>query len=141
MIVATATASAAVIIGPNGERVRLRCLARRSMLASACESFDHLRLSPGARHTLSGQPADETVLYVLRGSLLIGQVAEEPDHLAVDGDLLLASRGCPLQLEAGPLGAEVLCLDLVAPSRSAATRESLARRRAERRGAERRTRP
>ncbi|WP_327682544.1 hypothetical protein [Kitasatospora sp. NBC_00458] len=133
MIVTTATASAAVILGPNGERVRLRCLARRSMLASACESFDHLRLSPGARHALAGEPGTETVLYVLRGSLLIGRTADEPDHLAVDGDLLLATRGRELRLEAGPVGAEVLCLSLAAARRTTATRESLARRRAERR--------
>ncbi|MED7949888.1 MULTISPECIES: hypothetical protein [unclassified Streptomyces] len=133
MIVTTATASAAVILGPNGERVRLRCLARRSMLASACESFDHLRLSPGAHHTLAGQPEAETVLYVLRGSLLVGGTADGPDHLAVDGDLLLATRGRTLVLEAGPVGAEVLCLSLAAARRTTATRESLARRRSERR--------
>ncbi|MFD7410798.1 pirin family protein [Kitasatospora purpeofusca] len=133
MIVTTATASATVLLGPNGERVRVRCLARRSMLTSACETFDHLRLSPGAQHALPGRPDGETVLFVVRGSLLVGRTADEPDHLAVDGDLLLAPRGCPLRLEAGPLGAEVLCLALDAPRRTTATRNSLARRRAERR--------
>ncbi|MFD0272948.1 hypothetical protein ACFVHB_03430 [Kitasatospora sp. NPDC127111] len=133
MIVTTASAAAAVILGPHGERVRLRCLARRSMLASACESFDHLRLSPGAQHVMPGQAEAETVLYVLRGSLLVGRSSGEPDHLAVDGDLLLARRAVPLHLDAGPLGAEVLCLTLAAPRRTTATRQVLARRRAERR--------
>ncbi|MFE7190901.1 hypothetical protein [Kitasatospora sp. NPDC057541] len=133
MIVTTATASAAVILGPHGERVRVRCLARRSMLASACESFDHLRLSPGAHYALPGRPDGETVLFVARGSLLVGRSSDEPDHLAVDGDLLLATRGRALLLEAGPLGAELLCLALSAPRRTTATRRSLARRRAERR--------
>ncbi|MFB6892765.1 hypothetical protein ACFCX4_26030 [Kitasatospora sp. NPDC056327] len=133
MIVTTATASAAVILGPHGERVRVRCLARRSMLASACESFDHLRLSPGAHHALPGRPDGETVLFVVRGSLLVGRAADEPDHLAADGDLLLATRGHGLLLEAGPLGAEVLCLALAAPGRTVATRRSQARRRSDRR--------
>ncbi|MEU8510053.1 hypothetical protein AB0C76_00505 [Kitasatospora sp. NPDC048722] len=31
MIVSSTTASAAVILGPDGERVRVRCLARRDM--------------------------------------------------------------------------------------------------------------
>ncbi|MFF1798258.1 hypothetical protein ACIF6L_10955 [Kitasatospora sp. NPDC086009] len=130
MIVTTAAGSAAVILGPNGERIRLRCLARRSMLASACESFDHLRLSPGARHTLPGQAGTEVALHVLRGSLLVGQTPGEPNHLAVDGDLLLARRGTPLQLEAGPLGAELLCLTLAAAPRATA-RPAPARRRTE----------
>ncbi|WP_406206366.1 hypothetical protein OH807_32680 [Kitasatospora sp. NBC_01560] len=133
MIVTTASGAAAVILGPSGERVRLRCLARRSMLMSPCESFDHLRLSPGARHAMPGQAEAETVLHVLRGSLLVGRSTGEPDHLAVDGDLLLARRAVTLHLEAGPLGAELLCLTLAAPRGTAATRKTLARRRAERR--------
>ncbi|MBP0448325.1 hypothetical protein J5Y04_02005 [Kitasatospora sp. RG8] len=133
MIVTTASAAAAVILGPHGERIRLRCLARRSMLASACESFDHLRLSPGAHHVLPGQTETENVLYVLRGSLLVGRSPDEPAHLAVDGDLLLARRGTPLHLDAGPLGAELLGLALTAPRRASATRHALALRRAERR--------
>ncbi|MFE2728534.1 hypothetical protein [Kitasatospora sp. NPDC059327] len=133
MIVTTAAGSATVLLGPNGERIRLRCLARRSMLAAACESFDHLRLSPGAHHTLPGRAEAEVVLHVLRGSFLVGQAVGEPDHLAVDGDLLLARRGSPLHLEAGPLGAELLCLTLAVPRRATATREAVARRRTERR--------
>ncbi|WP_405362214.1 hypothetical protein OG535_30855 [Kitasatospora sp. NBC_00085] len=133
MIVTTASAAAAVILGPHGERIRLRCLARRSMLSSACESFDHLRLSPGAHHVIPGQAEAETVLYLLRGSLLVGQATDEPDHLAVGGDLLLARRATSLHLDAGPLGAELLALTLAAPRRAAAARDALARRRAERR--------
>ncbi|MEV7025971.1 hypothetical protein [Kitasatospora sp. NPDC093558] len=135
MIVSAATASAAVILGPAGERVRIRCLARRSMLTSACESFDHLRLSPGAHHVLPGRADAETVLHVLRGAATVGQRTDEPDHLASDGDLLLAPRGRTLHLEAGPLGAELLCLTLAVSRHTAVTRASLARRRAERRHA------
>ncbi|MEE1787592.1 hypothetical protein PUR71_32500 [Streptomyces sp. SP17BM10] len=131
MIVSSATSSAAVILGPNGERVRVRCLARRDMLTSACESFDHVRLSPGARHVLPGRADPEAVLHVLRGTVTVGQQVEGPNHLASDGDLLLALRGRPLHLEAGPLGVELLCLTLAAPRPTAGTRESLARRRAE----------
>ncbi|MFE4970749.1 hypothetical protein ACFRAR_01365 [Kitasatospora sp. NPDC056651] len=140
MIVTTDTGAAMVVIGPNGERVRIRSLARRPMLASPCEAFDHLRLSPGAHHTLPGRPDTETVLHVLRGAAVIGQPSDEPDHLASEGDLLLAGRGRALHLEAGPLGVELLCLTLAVPRHSADTRAALARRRAARRAA-RRDRP
>ncbi|MFF2042638.1 hypothetical protein ACFVVX_19630 [Kitasatospora sp. NPDC058170] len=133
MIVTTDSGSAAVILGPHGERVRVRCLARQSMVASACESFDQLRLSPGAHHVLPGRGDAETVVYVLRGAVLAGEVADEPEYLASEGDLLLARRGHPLQLDAGPLGAELLCLTLTAARRAAGTRDALVRRRAERR--------
>ncbi|GAB7188002.1 hypothetical protein ATKI12_7833 [Kitasatospora sp. Ki12] len=133
MIVTTDTGAAMVVLGPNGERVRIRSLARRSMLASACEAFDHLRLSPGAHHVLTGRPDAETVLHVLRGAAVVGRLSDEPDHLASEGDLLLARRGRTLQLEAGPLGAELLCLTLAVPRHSAGTRAALARRRAARR--------
>ncbi|MFJ6381547.1 hypothetical protein ACIQI7_16330 [Kitasatospora sp. NPDC092039] len=133
MIVTTDTGAAMVVIGPNGERVRIRSLARSPMLASACEAFDHLRLSPGAHHVLPGRPDAETVLHVLRGAAVVGQLSNEPDHLASEGDLLLARRGRTLHLEAGPLGAELLCLTLAVPRHRAGTRAALARRRAVRR--------
>ncbi|MGW6913846.1 hypothetical protein ACWGB8_08495 [Kitasatospora sp. NPDC054939] len=117
MIVTTDSGSATVVLGPDGARVRVRGLARREMLASDCESFDHLRLSPGARHAATGRPDAETVWYVLRGPLLFGPDADCPEHLAAAGDLLLARRGCPLALQAGPLGAEVLRLTLAARRR------------------------
>ncbi|MGW1178404.1 hypothetical protein ACWD4P_32330 [Kitasatospora sp. NPDC002543] len=129
MIVTTDTGAAMVVIGPNGERVRIRSLARSPMLASACEAFDHVRLSPGAHHVLPGRPDTETVLHVLRGAAAVGQLSDEPDHLASEGDLLLARRGRTLHLEAGPLGAELLCLVLAVPRHPAGTRAALARRR------------
>lgn len=133
MIVTTDTGAAMVVLGPNGGRVRIRSLARRSMLTSACEAFDHLRLSPGAHHVLTGRPDAETVLHVLRGAAVVGRLSDEPDHLASEGDLLLARRGRTLQLEAGPLGAELLCLTLAVPRRGAGTRAVPARPRAARR--------
>ncbi|MGW3074224.1 hypothetical protein [Kitasatospora sp. NPDC001132] len=133
MIVTTDTGAAMVLIGPNGERVRIRSLARSPMLASACEAFDHLRLSPGAHHVLPGRPDTETVLHVLRGAAVVGRLSDEPEHLASEGDLLLARRGRALHLEAGPLGAELLCLTLAVPRHSAGTRAAPARRRATRR--------
>ncbi|MFD8702081.1 hypothetical protein ACFV1W_05540 [Kitasatospora sp. NPDC059648] len=132
LVVTTGTGSAMVLLGRDGARVRIRSLARRAMITSACEAFDQLRLSPGAHHVLPGRPDAETVLHVLRGAAAIGQRADEPDHLASDGDLLLARRGRTLHLEAGPLGAELLCLTLAVPRHRAGTRAALARRRAER---------
>ncbi|MGW4891883.1 hypothetical protein ACWEQL_06400 [Kitasatospora sp. NPDC004240] len=135
MIVTTDFGSATVILGPDGSKVRVRGLARREMLASACESFDHLRLGPGARHSFAGRTDTETVWYVLRGPLLVGEVADRPEHLAAEGDLVLTRRGHSLRLQAGPLGAEVLRLTL------AARRRVPARRTAAHRAAPGRTRP
>ncbi|MFH9348901.1 hypothetical protein [Kitasatospora sp. NPDC017646] len=74
LVVSTGTGCAMVLLGRDGARVRIRSLARRTMITSACEAFDQLRLSPGAHHILPGRPDVETVLYVLRGAAVIGQL-------------------------------------------------------------------
>jgi len=112
MIVTTDTGSAAVILGPDGERTRVRCLARRDMLHSACTSFDHIRLSPGAHYEAPGRAGSEAAWYVLRGPLVAEQLPGRPTFLAAGGDLLLVPPGLDLHLCAGPLGAELLCLTL-----------------------------
>jgi mannose-6-phosphate isomerase-like protein (cupin superfamily) len=50
-------------------RVDWRCLARRGMLHSECESVDLVRLAAGTRLALASE-VDETVL-VVRGSVLL----------------------------------------------------------------------
>jgi len=129
MIVTTDSGSAAVILGPGGMCVRVRCLARRDMLHSACASFDHVRLSPGARYEAAGRTDSEVAWYVLRGPLLVERCPEQPQYLAADRDLLLVPLGVDLRLQAGPLGAEALCLTLAPAAPRAAPP-----RRADRRG-------
>ncbi|WP_371500683.1 hypothetical protein OG871_28720 [Kitasatospora sp. NBC_00374] len=115
IVVTTATASAAVLVGPEGEYTRIRSLAQRAMVRSATESFEHLRLSPGAEHEHPGRADSESAWFVLRGPVLAEQLPHAAHHLAAEGDLLLAPAGRGLRLRAGPLGAELLCLALRTP--------------------------
>ncbi|MFJ1702907.1 hypothetical protein [Kitasatospora sp. NPDC088346] len=115
IVVSTATASAAVLVGPEGEFTRIRTLAQRATVRSATESFDHLRLSPGAAHEHPGRADSESAWFVLRGPVLAEQLPDAAHHLAAAGDLLLAPAGRGLRLRAGPLGAELLCLALRTP--------------------------
>ncbi|MFI5529585.1 hypothetical protein ACIA8O_13710 [Kitasatospora sp. NPDC051853] len=117
MIVTTASASAMTVVGPGSERVRVSCLARRDLVRADCESFEHLRLSPGATHLRPGRRETESAWFVLRGPVLADQHPGEAHHLADTGDLLLVPAGQELVLRAGPLGAELLCLTLGAARR------------------------
>ncbi|WP_033820576.1 hypothetical protein, partial [Kitasatospora sp. MBT63] len=112
IVVSTASASAAVLAGPDGEFIRVRPLAQRAVLRSATDSIDQLRLSPGAVHEHPGRPDGESVWFVLRGPVVAEQVPDGAQHLADRGDLLLAPAGRGLRLRSGPLGAELLCLAL-----------------------------
>ena len=50
-MISTTTAEPSRTVGAAGEQVTWRCLARRGMLHSECESIDHVRL---AAHTEFG---------------------------------------------------------------------------------------
>lgn len=114
-----AATHAAVHLGPGTERIRTRCLARRGMLHSECEAFDHIRLSPGACYELSGRAGTEAAWYLLRGHATLLDSPSGPQHLLTDGDLLLAPDGQDVHLHGGPLGAELLCLTVVPAALSA----------------------
>ncbi|MER5636758.1 hypothetical protein ABT095_07380 [Kitasatospora sp. NPDC002227] len=125
MIVTTASASAMVVVGPGSERTRILTLARRDLLRSDCEAFEHVRLSPNAQLHRAARRGTETAWYVLRGPVLAVQGPDPVQHLTDTGDLLLVGRGQDLDLQAGPLGAELLCLTLGAgPARPATGRPS-----------------
>ncbi|GAA2135501.1 hypothetical protein GCM10009760_14120 [Kitasatospora kazusensis] len=101
-----------VVVGPGTERTRVLCLSRRDLMHSDCEAFEHVRLSPGAHHLRAGRPDTEAAWYVLRGPVVAEQRPDRAQHLADRGDLLLVPPGQELDLLAGPLGAELLCLTL-----------------------------
>lgn len=127
MIVTTANASAMVVVGPDHERTRVLCLSRRDLVHSGCEAFEHVRLGSDGSHRRRGRPDTEAAWFVLRGPVLAEQRPDQAQHLADAGDLLLVPPGQELQLRAGPLGAELLCLTL-RPRTAASRRPRLHRR-------------
>jgi mannose-6-phosphate isomerase-like protein (cupin superfamily) len=84
-----------------------RCLGRRGMLFSECESFDYVRLAPGAVLDERGRGDVEEVWFVLRGRgefLLDGEPALPVDegHLVCcphgTGGRWRGAEGSPLEL-------------------------------------------
>ncbi|GAA2747704.1 hypothetical protein [Kitasatospora cinereorecta] len=112
MIVAD-RAHPAVHLGPGTQRLRTRCLARRGMLHSECEAFDHLRISPGACFDLPGRDGTEAAWYVLSGLAALLDCPDQPHRTLAAGDLLLAPDGRRVHLHGGPFGAELLCLTVL----------------------------
>ncbi|MFD9795892.1 hypothetical protein ACFWXK_33625 [Streptomyces sp. NPDC059070] len=85
-----------------------RCLARRGMLHSETESFDQLRLAPGAVLEHRADSGVEQALYVLAGT---GEVTGDGGAREVaGGTLLLAPAAAPLTLRAGRDGLELIAL-------------------------------
>ncbi|MDH6135578.1 hypothetical protein P3T37_004994 [Kitasatospora sp. MAA4] len=114
-MIVTDTARPTVLVGPGTHRIRIRCLARRGMLHSECEAFEHIRLSPAACYDLTGRDGTEAAWYVLRGpvALLDDSVRGGSRRTLVEGDLVLAPHGREVHLHGGPLGAELLCLTVL----------------------------
>ncbi|WP_116245108.1 pirin-like C-terminal cupin domain-containing protein [Nocardiopsis sp. FIRDI 009] len=119
MIIVRTNAPAAV--GPvalGHGRAEWHCLARRGMLHSECESFDHLRLPPGRR--VEHDPADgvEQAVLVLSGTAVTGE--GEGERTLGAGHLVLLGHGGALTVRAGAEGLEALTLRLMPRSVSAA---------------------
>ncbi|MFC5662194.1 hypothetical protein ACFP3U_04260 [Kitasatospora misakiensis] len=112
-----------LLLGPGAQRVRTRCLARRGMLHSECEAFEHVQLGPGACCDLTGRESTEAAWYVLRGPVALLDCPAHPLRLLDRGTLLLAPRGESVHLHGGPLGAELLCLTVLPGQVSAALPE------------------
>ncbi|MET8699470.1 hypothetical protein ABZW10_11470 [Kitasatospora sp. NPDC004723] len=122
-MIVTRTAAPRLLLGPGTQRIRTRCLARRGMLHSECEAFEHVRLGPGACYDLTGRDATEAAWYVLRGPVLLLDCPDQPLRLLDRGTLLLAPHGESVHLHGGPLGAELLCLTVLPDRVSAALPE------------------
>ncbi|MFD6971416.1 hypothetical protein [Streptomyces sp. NPDC059979] len=85
-----------------------RCLARRGMLHSECESFDQLRLAAGAELAHTADSGVEQALYVTAGS---GELLDGAGTRAVAaGTLLLAPAASPLTVRAGLDGLDLIAL-------------------------------
>lgn len=101
--------------GTAGENIRWRSLARRGMLHSECESFDHVRLAPGTEFALYGRDGTEQVWFIVRGT---GKVCDGPvevtGHRLRTGDLVAAPHGgTQMVLRAGPTGLDALWLTVL----------------------------
>lgn len=109
-------------VGAAGESMCWRSLARRGMLHSECESFDHVRLAPDTKFALCGRYATDQVWFTLRGT---GEVNSGPGwttgHPLREGDLVVSPHGGDqLVLHTGSAGLDVLCLSVL-PSALTAT--------------------
>jgi mannose-6-phosphate isomerase-like protein (cupin superfamily) len=121
MIITNVT-SPARTVGAGGETIRWRSLARRGMLHSECESFDHVRLAPGTELALCSRYATEQVWFTLRGA---GEVGDGPGHATGhpvrEGDLVLAPHGGDqVVLRAGSAGLDLLWLTVLPSAVTAA---------------------
>jgi mannose-6-phosphate isomerase-like protein (cupin superfamily) len=101
--------------GPRGT-VKWRCLARRGMLHSECESFDYLLLDPGSEIDLPGPGKTESAWFILAGSGRLrlrgaGQ-SGDPSHLVEADQLVLLPAGAGAQLASGPDGLALLLLSV-----------------------------
>ncbi|MFE2108419.1 hypothetical protein ACFXAF_21500 [Kitasatospora sp. NPDC059463] len=119
-MIVTRTAAPRLLLGPGTQRIRTRCLARRGMLHSECEAFEHISLGPGACYDLTGRDSTEAAWYVLRGPVVLVDCPDHPLRLLDRGALLLAPHGGTVHLHGGPLGAELLCLTVLPAEVSAA---------------------
>ncbi|WP_223832927.1 MULTISPECIES: hypothetical protein [Streptomyces] len=86
-----------------------RCLARRGMLHSECESFEQIRLSPGA--TWAHEPAHgtEAALYAVAGSASVAAGDSAGRVLDAGGALLVEARAA-VTVTAGAEGLDLLAV-------------------------------
>lgn len=97
-------------LGGGGE-IRWRSLARRGMLHCECESFDYVRLSPGAEIPLRGREGTEGAWFTLAGSGRLVEAGAAPAGRALRaGDLILLPDGEEGRLLGGDGGLELLWL-------------------------------
>lgn len=120
-MIVTSVTSPVRTLGVGGETICWRSLARRGMLHSECESFDHVRLAPGTEFALCDRYATEQVWFMLRGTGEISGPCYAAGHPLHIGDLVITPQGGDqLVLHAGSGGLDVLCLTVL-PSALTAT--------------------
>lgn len=114
-MIITKVTSSARILGAGSDSICWRSLARRGMLHSECESFDHVRLAPGTEFALCSRYATEQVWFVLRGTGAVSSGPEDTTNRPVcAGDLVLAPHGGDqVVLRAGSTGLDVLWLSVL----------------------------
>ncbi|MFK4071464.1 hypothetical protein [Streptomyces sp. NPDC029674] len=97
--------------GPDTGGGTWRCLARRGMLHSECESFEQIRLTPGA--TWAHEPAHgtEAALYAVAGSASVHTEAATGAGTTLDaGGALLVGARAAVRVTAGAEGLDLLAV-------------------------------
>ncbi|GGN44905.1 mannose-6-phosphate isomerase-like protein (cupin superfamily) [Actinoplanes campanulatus] len=106
-MIVTRTARGSRTVARTGERIDWRCLARRGMLHSECESIDHLRLAPGTEFALTGRSGLESVWLVVDGAGEFFDGGPRPRRIAA-GDAVLTPEERRIRLRGGDDGLELL---------------------------------
>lgn len=114
-----------IIVSPTSEPVNLpqaggtsarwRCLARRGMVFSELEGFDHTAVGPGNRFRVPSHPYSELVVLVAagRGDVLLGVTRE---RAVWPGDVVLQppGGGCTI-INSGTEELELISVEVVPP--------------------------
>nr|WP_239104277.1 MULTISPECIES: hypothetical protein [unclassified Streptomyces] len=89
-----------------------RCLARRGMLHSECESFEQIRLSPGASWAHEPAHGTEAALYAVAGSASVDvSTGTDPGGRVLDaGGALLVEARAAVTVTAGAEGLDLLAV-------------------------------
>jgi mannose-6-phosphate isomerase-like protein (cupin superfamily) len=112
-MIVTTTASPAHTLGAAGLEMQWRCLARRGMLHSECESVDHVRLPAGAVLDTSGRAGVESAWFVVAGD---GVATGDGTHSLEQGDILLTRVTLGWKFQAGEGGLEMVWLGVLPES-------------------------
>ncbi|MFD6432664.1 hypothetical protein [Streptomyces venezuelae] len=86
-----------------------RCLARRGMLHSECESFEQIRLAPGASWAHEPAHGTEAALYAVAGSASV-EAGESAGHALGTGGALLVEARAAVRVTAGAEGLDLLAV-------------------------------
>ncbi len=125
-MIVTTIGAAVAIRGADAGPSFFQCLARRGMLHSECEAFDYLRLAPASLFRPAGVEGTESALFVLEGTATLTNPSMTADAAELDGgSLVFVSPSTDIVLRAGPMGVELLWLEML----MAATISALPRRR------------
>ncbi|MBW4722185.1 cupin domain-containing protein [Saccharothrix obliqua] len=116
MIVSRTHDGLTVAFDRNAGCAAWRCLGRRGMLFSECESFDYVRLAPGAVLDERGRGDIEEAWFVLRGSGEFTVEGEAPLHVEAGRLVLCPHRTGGTWRGVGDSALELLVLALMPAS-------------------------
>ncbi|MEW2621593.1 VOC family protein [Streptomyces sp. NPDC048106] len=99
-MIVTDSAAASTVLDGDGRSRRWRCLARRGMLFSECESVDHVTLDKDSVLHADPEAGTECLWYVLRGDAAFHTAGHGPGRPVREGHAVLLPAGAPGRLVA-----------------------------------------